>query len=281
MDEVAYRQNLAKSIEKTSQESQRMLDEARQEKMRYLEECHSAQKKVCDLQNHLKDLEGHVVEKDALIRALQIPKGMQYNMAIVSVPNRILSMPSSLGCGSSFDSWPLNASNASFNTSMDQNYGPSNHMSSSSSSLLPDTSANYPVYMRSGDGTFLSSKLVNNSPSASPLLLAAHHRRPSYSPKPSSGGGYENRALIAEPVNYNALLDSQERAHLGLMTRKSMEDHLIKKEYEQLKVSAAAARGASNSSSKNHIIMAQIQTSREIAKSCRDMATPNENETFY
>lgn len=193
------------------------------------------------------------------------------------VTNRI---PSS-GCGSSFDSWPLNASNASFNTSMDQNYGPSNHMSSSSSSLLPDTSANYPVYMRSGDvgGNFLSSKLVNNSPSASPLLLAAHHRRPSYSPKPSSGGGYENRALIAEPVNYNALLDSQERAHLGLMTRKSMEDHLIKKEYEQLKVSAAAARGASNS--KNHIILAQIQTSREIAKSCRDMATANENETFY
>lgn len=76
MDEVEYRQNLAKSIEKTSMESHRMLDEARQEKMRYLEEFHSAQKKVSDLQNHLKDLEGHVVEKDALIRALQIPKGM-------------------------------------------------------------------------------------------------------------------------------------------------------------------------------------------------------------
>lgn len=75
MDEVAYRQNLAKSIEKTSLESERMLSEARQEKMRYLEEFHSAQKKVSDLQNHLKDLEGHVVEKDALIRALQIPKG--------------------------------------------------------------------------------------------------------------------------------------------------------------------------------------------------------------
>ena len=75
LDEVAYRQNLAKSIEKTSQESERMLAEAREEKMRYLEEFHMAQKKVSDLQNHLKDLEGHMVEKDALIRALQVPKG--------------------------------------------------------------------------------------------------------------------------------------------------------------------------------------------------------------
>lgn len=75
MDEIAYRQNLAKSIEKTSQESERMLAEARQEKARYLDEFHSAQKKVSELQHHLKDLEGHVVEKDALIRALQIPKG--------------------------------------------------------------------------------------------------------------------------------------------------------------------------------------------------------------
>lgn len=177
-----------------------------------------------------------------------------------------------LGCSSSFDSWPLNASNASFNTSLDQNYGPSNHMSSSSS-LLPEASgSNYP-YMRSGDvGTnFISSKLVT-TPSASPsydqqMLLAAHHR---YSPKPS--GGYENRALTAEPVNYNVLLDSQERAQLGLMTRKSMEDHLIKKEFDaQLnKVSPATT-----SRDQSHIILAQF------AKSCRDMSSTNENETFY
>lgn len=75
MEEVAFRQNLAKSIEKTSQESDRMLAEAKQDKMRYLEELHSAQRQVTDLQQHLKDLEGHLVEKDALIRALQSPKG--------------------------------------------------------------------------------------------------------------------------------------------------------------------------------------------------------------
>lgn len=66
LDEMAFRQNLAMSIEKTSHESERMLEEARHEKARYLDELHSAQQKV-------SELEGHVVEKDALIRALQVP----------------------------------------------------------------------------------------------------------------------------------------------------------------------------------------------------------------
>lgn len=266
LDELAYRQNLAKSIEKTSQESEKMLAEARQEKMRYLEEFHSAQKKVSDLQSHLKDLQSHVVEKDALIRALQIPKGnFKLDNAILHIlTNQMFFLP---GCGSSFDdSWPLNASNASFNTSMDQNFGPSNHMSSSSSSLLPNSEAaavNYPGYLRTSDyGTNFRSA---NSPSTSPSLTYTNQQMLR---------GYDNRALAPEPGHYNVLLDSQ-AAQLGLMTRKSaMEDHLLKKEFD--KVSAASA------SNKSDIILAQIQTSREIAKSCRDMmAATNENETFY
>lgn len=191
-------------------------------------------------------------------------------------------------------------SNTSFNTSMDQNYGQSNHMSSSSSSLLPNSDA--VAYI---DGSnFISSKMVTNSPSPSlnytnqgayadqQMLLPNVHHRPSYSPKPS--GGYENRALTVEPgKNYNSLLDSNERAQLGLMTRK-LEDHLIKKQFDaQLsKVSdqshgsqneemlMRAAQNARQSTRSNNIILAQIQTSREIAKSCRDM-TSSSNETFY
>lgn len=215
------------------------------------------------------------------------------------------------GCGSSFDSYNLsidsyglrplvnnnasqasfNASNASFNTSMDQNYGQSNHMSSSSS-LLPNSDA--VAYMRSGDvgSNFISSKMVTNSPSSSPSLnytnqgayadqqMLVHHR-PSYSP-----GGFENRALTVEPgKNYNSLLDSNERAQLGLMTRKSLEDHLIKKQFDaQLnKVSNQNEHQQQpshrQSTRSNNIILAQIQTSREIAKSCRDMTSSN--ETFY
>lgn len=88
MDEVTYRQNLAKSIEKTSQESQRMLDEARQEKMRYLEEFHLAQKKVSDLQSHLKELENRC----ALIRALEIPKGTKFSNLFYPSPSHPLRL---------------------------------------------------------------------------------------------------------------------------------------------------------------------------------------------
>lgn len=165
-------------------------------------------------------------------------------------------------------------------------------MSSSSSSLLPDTANNYPVYMRSSDAgaNFISSKLTANSPSSSPslytnhqgaspysdqqmLLHAVHHHRPSYSPSPKpSSGGYENRAMTTEPATYT----SQERAQLGLMTR--MEDHLIKKQLDaQLnKVSHSAAAASRASTNQNHIL-AQIQSSREIAM----QTAANENETFY
>lgn len=58
-------------MEKNSQEADRIIAEAKQEKLRYLEEVHSAQRKVSELQNHLKGLESRLAEKDALIRALQ------------------------------------------------------------------------------------------------------------------------------------------------------------------------------------------------------------------
>lgn len=200
-----------------------------------------------------------------------------------------------------------NASQASFN---DQNYGQSNHMSSSSSSLLlPNSDA----YLRNGDvaANFISSKMATNSPSSSPSLnfanqatyadqLQVSHHRPSYSPKPSRvgtsvgpSGSYDNHRAMTEP---GFLLDSNERAQLGLMSRKSLEDHLMKKQFDaQLsKVSGGLGREEMlslqsqpqqqsphrQSIRTNNIILAQIQTSREIAKSCRDM-TSNANETFY
>lgn len=208
------------------------------------------------------------------------------------------------------------------------------------------------AYMRSGDigANFISSKLTTNSPSSSPslnyanqgvaynlpsaysnyvasgggqltaeqqLLLQAH--RPSYSPKPSSagngGGGYENRGLTADQGSYNSLLqESNDRAtQLGILTRKTMEDHLMKKQFDaqlnkvsnmslndemmlravqqqqahyqqqqqqQLQSMSPSLRQSTRSNNKSNIILTQIQTSREIAKSCRDM-TANEKETFY
>lgn len=59
---------------KIQQETDRIITEAKHEKLRYLEEVHAAQRKVGELQNHLKGLEGRLAEKDALIRALQSQK---------------------------------------------------------------------------------------------------------------------------------------------------------------------------------------------------------------
>lgn len=53
----------------------RIINEAKHEKLRYLEEVHTAQRTANDLQAHLKFLEGKLAEKDAVIRLLQDKKG--------------------------------------------------------------------------------------------------------------------------------------------------------------------------------------------------------------
>lgn len=75
LEEHAMRQSAAKmtSIDKNQQED-RFIAEAKQDKLRYLEEVHSAQRKVSDLQTHLKILEGKLAEKDTEIRLMQEKK---------------------------------------------------------------------------------------------------------------------------------------------------------------------------------------------------------------
>ncbi|XP_019765823.2 uncharacterized protein LOC109541401 isoform X2 [Dendroctonus ponderosae] len=59
------------ALEKTSQETEKIIAEARNEKIRHMDEVHAAQKKVADLESRLKDLESKLAEKDAMIRVLQ------------------------------------------------------------------------------------------------------------------------------------------------------------------------------------------------------------------
>lgn len=59
------------ALEKTSQETERIIAEARNEKIRHMDEVHAAQKKVADLESRLKDLESKLAERDAMIRVLQ------------------------------------------------------------------------------------------------------------------------------------------------------------------------------------------------------------------
>lgn len=61
------------TLDKNNQEER--IAEAKNDKIRYLEEVHSAQRKVTDLQTHLKVLESKLAEKDTEIRLLQEKKG--------------------------------------------------------------------------------------------------------------------------------------------------------------------------------------------------------------
>ncbi|CAF4814085.1 angiomotin-like protein 2 isoform X2 [Pieris napi] len=59
------------ALEKTSAESERLMAEVRSEKIRHMDELHSAQKKVADLESRVKELESKVAERDAMIKVLQ------------------------------------------------------------------------------------------------------------------------------------------------------------------------------------------------------------------
>nr|CAD7400256.1 unnamed protein product [Timema cristinae] len=63
-------ENIA-ALEKTSQETERLIAEARSEKIRHMDEVHAAQKKLTDLESKTKELESKLAEKDAMIRVLQ------------------------------------------------------------------------------------------------------------------------------------------------------------------------------------------------------------------
>ena len=59
------------ALEKTSQDAEKLIAEARSEKIRHMDEVHAAQKKLADLESRMKDLESKLAERDAMIRVLQ------------------------------------------------------------------------------------------------------------------------------------------------------------------------------------------------------------------
>jgi hypothetical protein len=59
------------ALEKTGQESEKLIAEARSDKLKQMEEVHAAQKKVSELESRMKELESRLAERDAMIRVLQ------------------------------------------------------------------------------------------------------------------------------------------------------------------------------------------------------------------
>ncbi|XP_050441680.1 angiomotin-like protein 1 isoform X2 [Adelges cooleyi] len=59
------------ALEKTGQESEKLIAEARSDRLKQMEEVHAAQKKVSELESRMKELESRLAERDAMIRVLQ------------------------------------------------------------------------------------------------------------------------------------------------------------------------------------------------------------------
>lgn len=92
------------ALEKTSAESERLMAEARNEKIRHMDELHSAQKKVADLESRVKELESKVAERDAMIKVLQKHTSAAYDSGASLRNNSSREELVGLSSGASFSS---------------------------------------------------------------------------------------------------------------------------------------------------------------------------------
>ncbi|XP_031617691.1 uncharacterized protein PFB0145c-like isoform X2 [Contarinia nasturtii] len=231
------RQNTPKLMDK---QDERNLVEAKQDKLRYLEEVHSAQRKMNDLQAHLKVLESKLADKDVEIRLLQEKKI----------------------CGSSFDSYnsyglsPLafnsqtsyNASNNSFNTTtnaslLEQTFGHPSASIGGYSQQVPSPYKTNPTNLQSIN---LNSNVVNS---------------------PNGGGvagGYSanssNYSNNYDSPNYNQNTSSYDTSYENI-TRKSIDDHMKKHLDEQLLTKRGLCCFPSLSSKKSNLALLSDQVS--------------------
>jgi len=65
---IAY---LTSRIERTSQESEKLIAEARSERLRHMDELHVANKKNAEFEGRVKDMESKLAEKEAMIKVLR------------------------------------------------------------------------------------------------------------------------------------------------------------------------------------------------------------------
>lgn len=80
------------ALEKTSQESEKIIAEARNDKLRQMDEVHAAQKKVTDLESRMKELESKLAEKDAMIKVLQKKNAFDKDAAICNSSYQSMSL---------------------------------------------------------------------------------------------------------------------------------------------------------------------------------------------
>lgn len=89
-------------MERTSQESEKIIAEARNENLKQMDEIHVTNKKVAELESKLKDMESKLAERDAMIKVLQKHSEdrnavLQKTMLVRRFPNRHTRSASTMG----------------------------------------------------------------------------------------------------------------------------------------------------------------------------------------
>lgn len=259
-----------------------------------MEEVHAAQRKVGELQNHLKGLEGRLAEKDALIRALQSQKS---NFCLKILNFLIVNFFTDYGSSNSYDSYNLSTESFGLNPLV-YNSQASFNVSNSSFNTTANTSILDPTYghghghvhgqnsSNSYGGVYVTSNPNNNygqttqTYNQNPMNLQSITIPSNYSV--SGQNSNYNQTNYVPNSNYSPSQTNYENQYDA--ARKSMDDHMKKQLDEQLnKVSKSLVKGTKQHNSQiipiNNIILNQIQTSKEIARSCRNIS--GDKETFY
>ena len=90
------------ALERTSQESEKMIAEARTERLRHMDELHVANKKNAEFEGRIKDMESKLAEKEAMIRVLRQHSrdkdvALQKTVMAQRAPNRHTRSASTMG----------------------------------------------------------------------------------------------------------------------------------------------------------------------------------------
>jgi len=95
------------ALEKTSQESEKMIMAARNEKLKHMDELHAANRRCAELEGQIRDLESKLAEKDAMIKVLNQhsrDKDSYVLQTLSRAPNRHARSMSTMGLTSSSSS---------------------------------------------------------------------------------------------------------------------------------------------------------------------------------
>lgn len=230
--------NVAKlAMERNSQETERIIAEAKQEKIRYLDEAHAANRKVTELQTRLKLVENRLAEKEAMIRAYQGQK--------------------IYGSTNSYGSYNLSSDSFALNPLGAYNSQVSYDVSNNSFDVTTTASLLDPTYGQNASSSYASNYGQTNpsfNQSAINLQTAGSnsYSSPSSSSNYSTNYGASEHTAIYDSKNFDAQrksIDDQLKQLDEQLLSKVSELSMVEKQNNLLHKAraAAAAKGSSTS----------------------------------